>query len=48
MLLTQREADAHDELPGGLQAQRAAEPDLVAKVERVLDRVRREGGEEGG
>ncbi len=42
MLLTQKEADAHDELQGGLEALRAAEPELVAKVERVLARVRRE------
>jgi hypothetical protein len=42
VLLTQKEADAHDELQGGLEALRAAEPELVAKVERVLGRVRRE------
>ncbi len=48
VLLTSAEADAHDELaPGGgagsaLAALRAAEPEYVARVEAVLDRVRRE------
>jgi hypothetical protein len=42
VLLTMDEADAHEALPGGLQELQASEPAFVAKVERVLDRVRRE------
>ncbi|GIL46180.1 hypothetical protein Vafri_3235 [Volvox africanus] len=41
VLLTSPEADAHDILPS-LDVLRASEPNLVARVEAVLERVRRE------
>ncbi|GIL71550.1 hypothetical protein Vretifemale_1917 [Volvox reticuliferus] len=41
VLLTGPEADAHDVLPS-LDVLRASEPQLVARVEAVLERVRRE------
>ena len=45
ILLTEEEADAHDECvarPGGFDALRRDEPDFVDKVERRLARARRD------